>query len=136
MRGVMRSVMRGVMRGVMRSAIRTVLAPRVFAALALGAGTVAGVAPCARMGAQVPPVISHDSLYARAQRLVSAGHADSGRALVDSLVQATRDGSRARAQALFWRATLAPDSASAERDFLVLRHRRGRQPRHPRPHPA
>lgn len=61
-----------------------------------------------------------DSLYRRAQRLVSDGDGARGRALVDSLLRLTPDGSAERANALFWRATLAADTPSAQRDYLTI----------------
>jgi cell division septation protein DedD len=70
-----------------------------------------------------------DSLYARAQRLVNEGSADAGRALVDSLFKLTADGSDARADALFWRGTLAADAASAQRDFVTIVVSYGLSPR-------
>ncbi len=73
--------------------------------------------PLAPGGAQqVPP----DSVFARAQRLVNEGEGAAGRALIDSLVRATPERSPARADALYWRAQLAPDAAAAQRDFILL----------------
>lgn len=61
-----------------------------------------------------------DPVYARAQTLVSEGQGAAGRALVDSLYRATTPGSGERAEALFWRATLAPTAADAERDYRAI----------------
>jgi hypothetical protein len=61
-----------------------------------------------------------DSLFLRAQRLVAEGDAVTGRAILDSLVRVNRDGTSARAQALYWRAALAPDSTSAENDYIAI----------------
>ncbi len=58
-----------------------------------------------------------DSLFTRAQRLVNEGAGAEARALLDSLVRATPDGTEARAQALFWRGQLAADVAAAQLDF-------------------
>lgn len=70
-----------------------------------------------RLSAQATSV---DSIYARAQRMVSDGDAASGRALADSMVRAGRRGSPAHAEALFWRATLAPSVSLAEQDYRQL----------------
>lgn len=61
-----------------------------------------------------------DAAYARAQALVSEGQGAQGRALVDSMYQSTGPGSQERAEALFWRATLAPTAADAERDYRAI----------------
>lgn len=61
-----------------------------------------------------------DPVYARAQTLVSEGQGAAGRALVDSMYRATAPGSGERAEALFWRATLAPTAADAERDYRAI----------------
>lgn len=65
------------------------------------------------VGAQTPS----DSVYLRAQRMVSDGNATAGRASVDSLLRASRRGSPAHAEALFWRATLASSTQQAEQDY-------------------
>lgn len=64
-----------------------------------------------------PPVPATDSLFRRAQRLVSEGDGAAGRALVDSLLRAAPDGSPAYGDALFWRGALAETAADAERDY-------------------
>jgi cell division septation protein DedD len=61
-----------------------------------------------------------DTLFAHAQRLVSEGQGAAGRALVDSLLAVAPAGSERYAEALFWRAALAADAASAERDYRRL----------------
>lgn len=71
-------------------------------------------------GAQTAPPAIPDSLYERARRLVEEGDGARGRALVDSLLRLTRDGSPQRANALFWRASLAADTPSAQRDYLLI----------------
>jgi cell division septation protein DedD len=75
----------------------------------------AGPAVVAAQRATLP-----DSLFDRAQRLVNEGAGAEGRALLDSLVRVTPDGTEARATALYWRAQLAADAASAQRDFVRL----------------
>jgi len=61
-----------------------------------------------------------DPAYARAQTLVSEGQGAAGRALVDSMYRSTAPGSGERAEALFWRASLAPTAADAERDYRAI----------------
>lgn len=82
---------------------------------ALSLGGLALLLPAtgtAQAGASLP-----DSLFARAQRLVNEGGGVAARAFLDSLVRVTPEGSEARADALYWRAQLAADAASAQRDF-------------------
>jgi cell division septation protein DedD len=62
------------------------------------------------------PSIS-DSLFRRAEQLVQDGRGEAGRALVDTLLAASRPGSPQHAQALYWRASLASDAAEAERGY-------------------
>lgn len=59
-------------------------------------------------------------VYARAQALVSEGRGATGRALVDSMFRLTEPGSGERAEALFWRASLASTAAEAERDYRAI----------------
>jgi cell division septation protein DedD len=61
-----------------------------------------------------------DAVYARAQALVSEGQGAQGRALVDSMHALSTPGSAARAEALFWRASLAATAADAERDYRAI----------------
>jgi|694.fasta_scaffold50821_6 cell division septation protein DedD len=61
-----------------------------------------------------------DSVFARARRLVNEGAGTEGRALIDSLVRSTKEGSAERADALYWRAALAPDAATAQRDYVLI----------------
>ena len=64
--------------------------------------------------------VATDPVYARAQTLVSEGQGAAGRALADSMYRATAPGSGERAEALFWRASLAPTAADAERDYRAI----------------
>jgi len=81
----------------------------IFAAIVLlGAG--------AEASAQGTP----DAVYARAQTLVSEGQGAQGRALVDSMYRISAPSSGERAEALFWRATLAATAADAERDYRAI----------------
>lgn len=60
----------------------------------------------------------------RAQRLVNDGSGSEGRAVVDSLLNATEPRSPEEAEILFWRATLAESWDHAQRDYLrvMLEH--------------
>lgn len=61
-----------------------------------------------------------DPVFAHAQALVSEGQGAQGRALVDSMYRISRPASAERAEALFWRATLAATAADAERDYRAI----------------
>ena len=65
-------------------------------------------------------------LFRRAQRLVNDGNGAEGRAIVDSLLNATEPRSADEAEVLFWRATLAESWDQAQRDYLrvMLEHER------------
>jgi cell division septation protein DedD len=79
------------------------------------------VAPA--IGAQVSPAprpTATDSIFARAKQLVVNGNGAAGRLLVDSVIAATSPDSAAYADALYWRAALAANSADAERDYKRL----------------
>ena len=65
-------------------------------------------------------VIAPDTMYLRAHALVSRGQGAEGRALVDSLLQATPTGTPAYAEGLFWRAVTAERAEDAERDYLRI----------------
>jgi hypothetical protein len=67
-------------------------------------------------GQEQPP----DSLLRRAQRLAGEGEGARARALLDSLVTGASPGSHARAEALFWRAALSPDTAAAMTDYSQI----------------
>jgi cell division septation protein DedD len=66
------------------------------------------------------PATRLDSLFSRAQQLVSEGNGAAGRALVDSVLGASSEGSAQFAEALYWRAVLAESGASAQHDYLRL----------------
>jgi hypothetical protein len=72
-----------------------------------------------RLEAQAPGSLP-DSLFQRAQRLFRSGDAAGGATLLDSIVRSTRGGTDAQAQALYWRATLTPDSTIAESDYVAI----------------
>lgn len=60
---------------------------------------------------------ANDSLFRRARRLVGEGSGAAGRALVDSLLGATAEGTLAHGDALYWRGALAETAVDAERDY-------------------
>lgn len=73
------------------------------------------------------PIVLHaqqpaasDTTFRRGHRLVSQGQGDAGRALIDSVLGVTPQGSPAYAEGLFWRAVTATRSADAERDYLRI----------------
>lgn len=59
-------------------------------------------------------------VYVRAQALVSEGQGAAGRALVDSMYRISELSPGERAEALFWRASLAATAADAERDYRAI----------------
>ena len=61
-----------------------------------------------------------DTMFLRARRLVADGNGAAGRALADSLLSAATPGTLRYAEALFWRASVAPTAAAAERDYRML----------------
>lgn len=70
--------------------------------------------------AQKPDSTVTDSMFLRARRLVADGNGAAGRALADSLLTAATPGTLRYAEALFWRASVAPTAAAAERDYRML----------------
>lgn len=58
-----------------------------------------------------------DPVFLRAQQMVTAGQDSAGRAVVDSVLRLTTEGTPRYAEALFWRATLSRTAAAAERDY-------------------
>ena len=70
-------------------------------------------------------------VFARAQRLVAEGQGAAGRAIVDSVIRATPEGSDVFAEALYWRASLAATAAQAERDYRTLTVEYSMSPRAP-----
>jgi hypothetical protein len=66
------------------------------------------------------PSQSTDAVFVRAQQMVTAGQDSAGRAVVDSVLRATTEGTPRYAEALFWRATLSK-TAAAERDYRASR---------------
>jgi septal ring-binding cell division protein DamX len=58
-----------------------------------------------------------EPVFLRAEQMVTAGQDSAGRALVDSVLAGTPDGTPRYAEALFWRARLSKTAAAAERDY-------------------
>lgn len=79
-----------------------------------------GIFCLAAVASSVEAQTAADSVYLRAQRMVSDGNAAAGRTTVDSMLRASRRGSPAYAEALFWRATLASSTHQAEQDYRRL----------------
>lgn len=73
---------------------------------------------------EAPP--TRAAVFQRAQRLVNDGLGAEGRALVDSLLNATAPRSPDEAEVLFWRATIAENWDQAQRDYMrvMLEHER------------
>ena len=78
------------------------------------------VASPATIEAQQPDSAVTDTMFLRARRLVADGNGAAGRALADSLLGAATPGTLRYAEALFWRASVAPTAAAAERDYRML----------------
>jgi hypothetical protein len=72
------------------------------------------VVPVARGQATEPAV---EPVFVRAQQMVTAGQDVAGRAVVDSVLALTTEGTPRYAEGLFWRATLSKTAAAAERDY-------------------
>jgi cell division septation protein DedD len=70
----------------------------------------------AQGNAQATPV-KVEPVFLRAQQMVTAGQDSAGRAVVDSVLVVTEDGTPRYAEALFWRARLSKTAAAAERDY-------------------
>jgi cell division septation protein DedD len=111
------------------------LRPTAHKAARRAAGTVAALAALlgARAAGAQAGVTSRPGPYERALRLVESGRGAEGRALTDSLVGAATPASPALGEALWWRAALAADAASTERD---LRRLMDEVPASPRSGPA
>jgi cell division septation protein DedD len=77
-------------------------------------GMVLALAPLA-VSAQGTAIIN--PVYRRAQTMVNDGNAAGGRALVDSMIAVAAPGSNDYAEAVYWRAVIAPTAAEAEMDY-------------------
>jgi cell division protein FtsN len=93
----------------MRSLATTIIT--VFAA-ALALTTPIGAQSSTQL-----PLPATDSVFRRARRLISDGDGAAGRALVDSILRSSTEGTAAYGDALFWRGALAETAADAERDY-------------------
>ena len=67
--------------------------------------------------ANAPISSPSDSIFQRAKRLVGAGNGIAGRALVDTMLKRTTEGTPAYGDALYWRGALSETAAQAERDY-------------------
>ena len=84
---------------------------RIFIAMC-----IAAAAPAGTVAAQAPSPAT-ESVFVRAQRMVTAGQDSAGRSIVDSVLRAATEGTSRYAEALFWRATFSKTAAGAERDY-------------------
>lgn len=102
-------------------------AAAVIGALCATAVAAAAQDAAADSAADAAAADARRGVFVRAQRLVNDGNGAEGRALIDSLLNATAPRSAAEADALFWRATLAESWEAAQRDYLrvMLEHDRG-----------
>ena len=81
--------------------------------------TIAAAFPATGDAQQTDSAVT-DTMFLRARRLVADGNGAAGRALADSLLTAATPGTLRYAEALFWRASVAPTAAAAERDYRML----------------
>lgn len=67
---------------------------------------------------------SSDSIIERARRLAADDHASAGRALLDSMVRATKPTDSLHAEALYWRGALAATASESERYYnrVLIEH--------------
>ncbi len=82
--------------------------------LAAVAAFLAIAAPVAAQNTTQP---APDPVFVRAQQMITAGHDTAGRAVLDSVLDATPEGTPRYAEALFWRGRFNKTSAGAERDY-------------------
>lgn len=117
------------MRGMATSYLRlhepTIRRTALLSALAL---LIVGGELAAQSAPALPPpaVDTVPPVFRRAQRLINDGDGATGRAVLDSALNATEPRSAAEAEALYWRATLAVSWDDAQRDYLriMLEHDR------------
>jgi TolA-binding protein len=88
-----------------------------FAAATFAVCVVAGASPRTARAQTTVDSAAADAVFARAQALVQSGNAGAGRLLVDSVLAVRSPDSLSYAEALFWRASLAPNDVAAERDY-------------------
>jgi cell division septation protein DedD len=76
--------------------------------------------PAGAQDITVAPLGPRDSILVRAQRLANDGNAAAGRALLDSVLSAAKDGSTEYVDALFGRAMLAGSADEARNNYLRI----------------
>lgn len=111
---------------------RTLLTTCALVAITASAHAAAGqvvVTPSSPAAGATTRADSALAVYRRAQRLVNDGQGAAGRTLVDSMLNAAEPGTPDEAEALFWRATLAENWESAQRDYLRIMLEHDRSPR-------
>ncbi len=79
---------------------------------------LAAIAVLASSPVAAPAQTRVDSLFVRARQLVSDGNGAAGRALVDSILGGSAEGSALHGESLYWRATLSESGAEAQHDYL------------------
>ena len=84
----------------------------IASCVAIAGGAVAAMAQA--------PSAATESVFVRAQRMVTAGRDSAGRAVVDSVLRVTDAGTLRYAEALYWRATFSKTAAAAERDYRQI----------------
>ncbi len=77
---------------------------------------IAATAP-ASLSAQATIQPAVDPVFVRAQQMITAGHDSAGRAVLDSVLAASPEGTTRYAESLFWRGRFNKTSAGAERDY-------------------
>jgi len=75
---------------------------------------IAVVFPGAAIAQGTVPV---NPVYLRAQALVNDGNPTAGRAVIDSMLGITKQGTNEYAEGIYWRAVLAATAADAEMDY-------------------
>jgi cell division septation protein DedD len=94
---------------------------RIPRAALVAVAVAALAAPCsAPCSAQATGTSAADSVFRRAQRLASDGNTAAGRALADSVLAASPEGSPPYVDALYWRAMLSDSADQARRDYLRI----------------
>lgn len=66
---------------------------------------------------QAQETLPVNPVFKQAQEMVNDGNATAGRALIDSMIAIAAPGSNDYAEAVYWRAVLAPTAAEAELDY-------------------
>ncbi len=103
-------------RGVKASLMRLAMAPL----LRRNALVAAAVVICAAHAAAQRVPVTSDTTFARAQQLAGDGNPAAARAIVDSVLTRSTEGTPRFIEALYWRATLADSADRARRDYLRI----------------